>query len=189
MDEQKAIEMGKVWMKKSTNPGHDFEHAENVEKHALEIWKSLCEMGWCEEDEIDETLIVLCVWWHDCYKALLKKRSLLSEFVEGVKSAQIVEKELSGLVSAARLKKVSDAIKVHNNVLFFLLSGKKLPLLSRILIEADTLDAKTISRKKRLQFPRQSFPHRIVVLLADPILSMLQRIYIKSPYARKCLSI
>jgi hypothetical protein len=38
---QKAIELGKIWMKNSVDPAHDYEHAQAVAGHALEIFKDL----------------------------------------------------------------------------------------------------------------------------------------------------
>ncbi len=184
MNEQKAIEIGKERMKVSKDPIHGYEHAQNVATHSLEIFKSLKEDDWKIDTEIDENLILLCAWWHDCYKALFEKKVLLNEFLEGVRSAEIVQRELKGLVSEKRLKMVVDAIKVHNNVVLLLLSGKRLPVLTRILIEADTIDAKNIERKKRRNSSPRSFFHRVMIFFAEPIVSVLQRIYIKSPYAK-----
>lgn len=184
MDEKKAIEMGKIWMKNSKDPIHGYEHAKNVEKYSLEIFKSLKEDGWEIGNEIDENLILLCAWWHDCYKALFEKKVLLNEFLEGVKSAQIVEKELYGIVSDVRLKMVVKAIRVHNNFLYLLFSGKRLPILTRILIEADTLDAKNYERKKKRDACSRSFFHRVMISFAEPVLEVLQKIYIKSSYAK-----
>ncbi len=187
MDEQKAINTGKEWMRKSKDPIHGYEHAENVERHALGIFQSLKEGGWEIDEEIDENLILLCVWWHDCYKALLEKKFFLNELLEGIKSAKIAEKELKDLVLEDRLKMILDAIRVHNNFLFLLFKGKKLPLLTRILIEADAIDAANLERKKKRNSCSRSFFHKIAIFFAEPILKILQKIYIKSPYAKKCL--
>ena len=188
MDEKKAIENGKNWMEKSKDPIHGYEHAKNVEKHSLEIFKSLKENSWEIDSEIDENLILLCAWWHDCYKALFEKKILLNELLEGKRSAQIAKKELSGLVPGKRLEMVLDAIKVHNNFVYLLFAGKSLPILTRILIEADTIDAKNYERKKKRNSSPRSFLHKVVIFFAEPVVDVLQRIYVKSPYARKCLS-
>ncbi len=187
MDEKKAIEMGREWMRKSKDPIHGYEHAKNVEKHSLEIFKSLKENSWEVDDEIDENLILLCAWWHDCYKALFEKKVLLNEFFEGVRSAEIAERELKDLVSRKRLGMVLDAIRVHNNFVYLLFSGKRLPILTRILIEADTIDAKNYERKKKRNSSPRSFFHKVMIFFAEPVVGVLQRIYIKSPYAKKCL--
>lgn len=184
MDEKLAIQKGREWMQKSKDPIHGYEHAQNVASHSLEIFKSLKESGWDVNSEIDENLIFLCAWWHDCYKALFEKKVLLNEFLEGVRSAQIAEKELKGLVPEKRLQMVLDAIRVHNNFVYLLFSGKRLPLLTRVLIEADTIDAKNHKRKERGNSSPRSFFHKVMIFFAEPIVSVLQRIYIKSEYAK-----
>ncbi len=184
MNENKAIEKGKEWMKNSKDPIHDYEHAENVEKHSLRVFESLKENGWEIDGEIDENLISLCAWWHDCYKALFEKKTCSNELMEGVGSAKIVERELKGLVEEKRLKLVVSAVKNHNNIFAFLLLGKKLPILTRILIEADTIDARNMERKRKRCLCKRSLVHKIGVFFAEPVVFLLQRIYIKSPYAK-----
>ncbi len=185
MDEKQAIQRGKEWMKKSKDSTHDYRHAKNVANYSLEIFKSLKENGWNINSEIDENLILLCVWWHDCYKALFGKKVLLNEFLEGRRSAEIAQRELKELVSEKRLNMILDAIRVHNNFPYILLSGKRLPILTRILIEADTIDAENDERKERIKsYSSRSFFHRVVIFFAEPIVKILRRIYIKSPYAK-----
>ncbi len=187
MNEKKAIEIGKTWMKKSKDPIHGYEHAENVEKYGFEIFKSLKENEWDVDMEIDENLISLCAWWHDSYKALFEKKLLINELFEGVRSAEIAKEELKNFVPEKRLKMILDAIRIHNNFVYLLFAGKRLPILTRILIEADTIDAKDYERKMKKNASPRSIFHKIAIFFAEPLLSVLQRIYIKSPYARKCL--
>ena len=184
MNEKLAIQKGKEWMKKSKDPIHDYNHAENVANYSLEIFESLKKDGWEIDSEIDENLIFLCAFWHDCYKALFEKKTLMNEFLEGFKSAEIAQEELKDLVPEKRLNMVLKAIKWHNNFLYILFSGKKLPVLTRILIEADTIDAKNYERKKMRNSLPRSFFHKVMIFFAEPIVSVLQRIYIKSPYAK-----
>jgi hypothetical protein len=184
MDERKAIQMGRERMKISKDPIHGFEHAKNVEKYSLEIFQSLKKEGWEMDSEIDENLILLCAWWHDCYKALFEKKTLLNEFFEGIRSAEIAQEELKGFVSEKRLKMILDAIRVHNNFLFLFFSGKKLPILTRILIEADTIDSKNIERKKKRNSSPRSLFHKVMIFFAEPVVSFFQSVYIKSPYAK-----
>jgi hypothetical protein len=187
MNEQKAIELGKEWMKKSKDPIHGYEHAENVAKYSLEVFKSLKEEGWEIDSEIDESLILICAWWHDCFKALFEKKTFLNEIFEGIRSAEIAQEELKNLVSEKRLSLIALAIKNHNNIPYFFFSGKRMPTLTRILIEADAIDAKDKERKKKRNLSPRTLFHKIIVFFAEPTISLLQRIYIKSPYAKKCL--
>ena len=184
MDEKKAIEKGKEWMKNSKDPIHGYEHAKNVEKDSLKIFASLRDDGWKIDSEIDENLILLSVWWHDCYKALFEKKVLLNEFVEGKRSAEIAQEEIKGLVSEKRLKMVLDAIKNHNNMPLILFKGKNLPILTRVLIEADAIDARDCERRKKRNFSPRTFFHKVLTFFAEPVASLLHRIYIKSTYAR-----
>jgi hypothetical protein len=187
MDEQKAIEMGRERMRISKDPIHGIEHAQNVEKHAFEILNSLKDDGWEIDEEVDENLILLSVWWHDCYKALLERKFLINEFLEGFRSAKIAEEELKAFVSEKRLKMVIDAIRVHNNFVYLLFKGKNLPVLTRILIEADAIDAANIERKKKRNACSRTLFHKIAIFFVEPFLKFLQKIYIKSPYAKECL--
>ena len=182
-DEQKAIEKGKDWMKKSKNPTHDFEHAENVAKYAFEVQESLRSVGWNVE-EVDKELILLAIWWHDCFKALRGDKKVIDELLEGFKSAKIAKEELEGLVEEERLEKVLYTIKMHNNLPYFILAGKRMPLLMRILVEADAVDGKDPKRKKRDKKQKRSFFHRVSETILDPIYTILQKVYIKSEYAK-----
>ncbi len=184
MDEKKVIEMGKLWLKNSKDPIHGYEHAENVSKYSLKVFESLKEDSWEINSEIDENLILLCSWWHDCYKALFSKKTFLNEILEGIRSAKIIETELKDLVCEKRLRLLVSAVKYHNNILFLLFSGKRMPILTRILIEADAIDAKNIERLKKRNLSKRTIFHKIAVFFAEPTVSFLQRIYIKSSYAR-----
>ena len=189
MSEKEAIEKGKKRMKDSKDPVHDYKHAENVAEHGFKILKSLKEEGWRTDTEIDENLIYLCAFWHDCYKALFEKKTFLNEVFEGVNSAKITERELKPLLSEKRLNMVLHAIKNHNNLPYLLFSGKKMPILTRVLIEGDTIDAKNLERKKKVCLCPRSFMHKILVFFGEPVLSILQKIYIKSSYAKCQLSL
>lgn len=182
-DEEKAISKGIFLMKSSKDPVHDIRHAENVAEHSLKIYSSLKNSGW-DCDGIDENLILLCAFWHDCFKAGCEVKTFFNEVFEGVRSAEIVGRELSGLVEEERLSLVLKAIRNHNNVFFVLFSGKRLDILTRILVEADALDAKNPERKKLRESSRRSMFHRFVVFFGEPVVEIMQKIYIKSDYAK-----
>lgn len=143
--EKQAIELGKIWMKNSVSKGHGYEHAEFVEENALNIFKSMKkEAG----DEVDESLVSIAAWWHDAYKARLKKPQILNFILEGFSSAKIVEKELKGLVGKDRLEIVLKAIRYHHLPVIFYLTKRGHSVLSQILIEADGIEDLNSSRKK-----------------------------------------
>ncbi|KKR06456.1 MAG: hypothetical protein UT34_C0001G0497 [candidate division WS6 bacterium GW2011_GWF2_39_15] len=144
-DEGKAIELGKIWMKNGINRGHDYEHASEVEKHAIEIMRSLEREGRLEK-EIDKELISISVWWHDSYKARIKGWTLYGLIMEAYESEKIVRRELKEYVSPKRLEKAARAIRDHNlPIWYFLLTGKY-PQVSQILFEADTIEELSTDR-------------------------------------------
>jgi HD superfamily phosphodiesterase len=183
LKEKKAIEKGMEWMMKSVDPVHDIVHAENVADHSLKIYSSLKESGWNVE-EVDENLILLCAYWHDCFKAGCELKTFLNEVLEGVRSAKIAQEELKNLVSSERLSLVLSAIRNHNNILFLFFFRNSLPALTQILIEADALDAKSFSRVKLRNSSSRTFFHKAGVFFAQPVVNFLQGKYIKSPYAK-----
>jgi len=182
--EQKAIEKGKDWMKRSKNITHDFKHVENVSEHAFKVFESLKEQGWKVEDEVDENLILLSVWWHDSFKALKGDKRVVDELVEGLKSSKIAKEELEDFVEKERLEKILYAIKMHNNIPYFILAGKRMPLLLRILVEADAVDGRDPERKRRGTKQKRSFFHRVGESILDPVFTILRRVYIRSEYAK-----
>ncbi len=181
---KKAIQKGQDWMKKSVNSSHDYKHAENVADHSLEVLRSLREEGWRDISKVDKELALIVAWWHDCYKALHSKKKVYIELFEGIGSARIAKKELGELLSSEDLAQVLSAIRWHNNFPYLLLAGKRLPLLTRALIEADTVDAHFSIRKAKSCEQEKTIMHRILGTILEPILVFLQGIYIKSPYAK-----
>jgi hypothetical protein len=180
----KAIEKGKEWMRNSVNHSHDYRHAENVAHDSLKVLESLREEGWKNSSKIDEEIVLVVAWWHDCYKALHSKEKIYVEFFEGIGSAKIVKRELEKILSGEELNQVLSAIRWHNNFLYFLLAGRKLPLLTRVLMEADAIEAHNPKRKDKSNVQKKKFVYISFVDLVEPILNSLQSIYIKSPYAK-----
>lgn len=189
MEEKEAIERGKKRMRESKDPVHDYRHAQNVAEHGFKILESLKNDGWEIDDEVDGNLIYLCAFWHDCYKALFERKTFLNEIFEGINSAKIVEKELKTLLDEKRLGMVLHAVRNHNNLPYLLFSGKRMPILTRVLIEGDTIDAKNSQRKKEACLCPRSCMHRVLVFFGEPVLNILQKIYIKSSYAKCQLSL
>ncbi|MBI2356734.1 HD domain-containing protein [Candidatus Dojkabacteria bacterium] len=156
MKENEAIELGKIWMKNSINRGHDYEHAENVEKHALEIFKEMKEKGLIHDDT-DVKLVSLASWWHDTYKARMKKTTLRAFFLEGYESEKIVRNELKSYLSPKRLDSLCAAVRYHNHFLLYFLFSKTYAPLIQILIEADNIEAMSSDRLNR-SFHAEKFP-------------------------------
>lgn len=138
MKKVEAIELGKIWMRNSVNKGHDYEHASNVEKHGLEIYRELKKVD--PGVDFDEGVVSLVAWWHDAYKSRIASPSIWAFFFEGRECERIVRKELADYVVKKELDIICNAIFNHNNFLaYFLLPNSYGPLV-QILIEADNIE-------------------------------------------------
>lgn len=182
--EEELIAKGKEWMSKSVNATHDYEHAESVAKHGLRVFKSLQKEDWFNDQEVDENLVLIAAWWHDSYKALYSKKTVIGEFREGFGSAKIFKNYAKDFLPERRLSMVVSAIKHHNNFLYFFLKGKKLPILTRALIEADAISAQDSLRKKKDNLQDRTFFHGVLSFFSEPFFDIIQRGYIKSSYAK-----
>jgi len=152
----KAIELGRIWMKKSVNIGHDYIHAGNVEKRALQIFQKLNNKSKLN-NTFDEDSVILVSWWHDAYKSRKVRPSIWGVIFEGNESAKITRNEIGEYIEEGQLDKILSAIRWHNHPFLFFLFQKKRNLLGRILIEADGEEA---LRDERLQKQVVSTKHR-----------------------------
>ncbi|MBD3329881.1 HD domain-containing protein [Candidatus Dojkabacteria bacterium] len=148
--EQEAIELGKVWMKKSKDPTHDYGHAQRVTQNALKVFEELKENQPERFKEIDPGLVKLLGWWHDCYKARFEKASFRDLFIEGRESELIFRDEMKNYLKPERLEKVAYAISNHQKVFLYVFRFGKIPPLLRIIFEADGLDAMRRDRHKMI---------------------------------------
>jgi len=143
----KAIQLGKIWMKNSLNTSHGYEHAKFVEENAVNIYRSLKKEG-IYLNGVNKKLVRIVSWWHDAYKARLKRPEILSFFFEGFCSSKIVERELKKYLSVKDLKTISKAIKYHHIPIYYYIMKWRHPILSQILIEADGLEDLNLDRKE-----------------------------------------
>ncbi len=144
--EEEAIRLGKIWMEKSKEVSHETEHASRVVQNSLKIYEEIKEKTPGVVEDIDENLIKLVGWWHDAYKSTTDNISVVDLFLEGKRSAQLVEEELKNYMKSKRLKRVLFAITYHPQVYFYFWRIKKTDPLLRIILEADGLDG---TRKDR----------------------------------------
>ncbi len=179
---KEGISLGKIWMKNSIRKGNDYTHCMNVEDHCLKIYrwmksKKKISTQYSEED------IKLMVWWHDAYKSRSRGR-LLTRYIEGIKSKEILVKELEGEVDGEILK----AIQYHMYPPFILkIFGLYTPLV-QILIEGDSIDALDLKRFER-KFSK--YPKYIVNVLRSitRILIHMRFVFVsKSEYLKLVLS-
>lgn len=179
-DEEKAIELGKIWMKNSVNLDHNFEHALNTEKHALKIFPHF--------KDLDENLVKITAWWHDAYKARQKKDTLISLIIEGIKSVEIFEREVGKYISPKRKKQISKAIKIHNLFPLFMLCKKYLLPLSQVLYEADQLEGyntrRNVQRWKGISNPVVLYIDKGLALFLQNILRLMPN----SEYTRSLIN-
>jgi len=144
--ETEAIELGKVWMRKSSSARHNYEHARRVTLHALKIFDELAQKEPDLVNDIDTTLIKLTTWWHDCYKSTKPYTNINDLFTEGQKSAAIFKKEMESFLDDDRIKRIAGVISKHHLATTHFWKLKKVDPLLRILFEADGLD---VIRKDR----------------------------------------
>ncbi len=183
MSTTRAIELGKIWMKNSHDPSHDYEHALLVEQHALRIYEELKPEG-VTEDEVS-----LACWWHDCYKARCKGMNLYDMWAEGTEARKIFEKELASLIPAKDIKSVGEAIENHNRGIFLFFHRTFFDPLSMILIEADQIDGLRKDRnEKGRKNVRNLFAYITDVLLSDLVPFYLKLIH-RSKYTEEILKL
>lgn len=140
---EKAINLGKIWMKKSVDSTHNYAHANRVEGHAIKIFEEL------QPKNVTLDLIRLAVWWHDSYKSRCKFVTIKSILIEGVEAAKIFKNEVGPLLDFKTVHLVSRAIAMHHRGMYIFFNHKKIDNLSMILIEADQLDGLNSARDAR----------------------------------------
>jgi len=153
-NEKKIIELGKIWMKNSVNPNHNYEHASEVLKHSLNILK--------EFEGIDRSIVEIAVWWHDAYKSRQKRNTIYAVFFEGYESSKIFEKEMKELLDVDSIQLISKAIFNHNTPPVILNILGRYDTLTQILIEADNLDSMSLSRYHNVH---KSFPDWLIYVI------------------------
>ncbi len=179
-----AIELGKVWMKKSVNKSHDWNHADKVVQHSLKILESL-ETEERVEKGVTKNLTEICAWWHDSYKSRLKRSPVSSLFNEGFKSEDIVREELRKYLGNKELEIVSNAIRVHHfPIAYFLFNKAKFTGLTQVLYEADHLDVLREDRFEWLKNPFLKLAYRLYSFNIRVMLGMLP----VSRYTRRYLN-
>lgn len=150
LSDAEIIRLGKEIMKGSIDPVHGYSHAESVEQNALAVFHELLEKSPAQVAGIDEDLVKIAAWWHDCYKAQFNDSFLYSTFNEGKRSAEIFRQMFSDKMAMDRLEKVANAIRYHNEVWKFNFRVKKINPLLRIILEADGVETVLHTRTKWL---------------------------------------
>lgn len=182
--EQEAIELGKIWMKRSRSVGHGFEHAQQVSIHMLNIYEELKESNPKYVKDIDNNLIELAAWWHDCYKATILSSSIKDMFLEGNKSAEIFEIQTKKFIKKIRRKRVQDVIKVHNLNFLQMIKGRKIDPLLRIIYEADGLEAISKKRYVNIMKKRMGILKKLFIILLHNYLIFYIGVMKKSEYGK-----
>jgi len=157
--EQESLELAKIWMKKSIDPMcHGYDHAQKVEENILKIYEEYKQKGLKGLETIDENMILLTVWWHDCFKAQWPNGKIKYYFIEGEKSAKIFEEQNKDYISDERRKLIYHAIWCHNQIWRYRLFHWRKPVLVRLLQEADSIESvNTFRLKKSLKKKRKIF--------------------------------
>lgn len=150
---EKALQIAKDHMEVSNDLAHNSHHAQEVEKHALEIAK---EFGYT-----DLALISVVAWWHDVYKAGKGHLNLIDAYTEGERCAQMARNELEGVLEEEKLAELVFAVRKHDSYFWQLLNRGKMPVLAQILIEADGIDRLRKSRDKRILKNQKNLLYRL----------------------------
>ncbi len=180
---QKAIELGKIWMRNSVDPSHDFEHAQNVSKHALEIFKEL------EPNDITTEMVEIACWWHDSYKSRCKHTTWHSIYYEGGESKKIFEKEVGQLLPSEYVERIGEAIYNHNRAFHILFNHRKLDSLSMILIEADQIEGLNTERDMKSWKHITNPVIRILDMMLTMVVPIFLRIIMKSEYTKRIIKL
>ena len=179
IDEQKVIELGKIWMKNSINKTHNFEHAQNVLNHALKIYPQF--------KDLDENLVEIACWWHDCYKSRTKKDTFESIFLEGIRAVKIFENEIGNRMDQERKKIVAQAIKRHSNFLWIIFNRKGMNNLDIVLFESDQLEQFNDIRASNGKKVRQSPFVNVLLVIMRPFLQNVLRVRAVSTYTKNLI--
>lgn len=183
LSDQQIIEAGKRWMKESKDPCHDYEHAETVEKHSIQILKEYQSKNNPQFADTDENLVRIAAWWHDCYKATQSKSSFYSVFNEGVEAAKIFRMEFEGKMERSRLKLVAEAIEGHNKVWKFRFKINKINPVLRVLLEADGVET-IVSERAAKQTAKDSLLYKVFSFFVKYGLICFYLVYPFSAYAK-----
>jgi len=169
--EQESLDLAKIWMKKSIDPNsHGYDHAVKVESNALKIFDEYRKRKFPDIESVDENMIKLAVWWHDCFKAQSPNGYIRYYFIEGEKSAAIFEEQNKELIIDERRAKIYQAIWEHNKIWIYRIFFWKRPMLVRIIQEADSVECVHTSRFKRSLKKKRIFIVRIFNILLFPFL-------------------
>jgi hypothetical protein len=129
---------------------HGHTHAKKVQQNCAEI---LAELQVSEPDKYSikdiDLMVETAAWWHDSYKRLQKTGSLYALFHEGEEASKIflANKDAKDLPEAER-DMIAQAIKVHNSPYLFTFAWRKMPPVTRILLESDGVE--TVKRDRIL---------------------------------------
>jgi hypothetical protein len=127
---------------------HGHTHAKNVQQNCANILTELQEV---EPDKYKikdiDLMVETAAWWHDSYKRMQRHTSFYGLFHEGEEAAKIFQKnEFTKQLPVLEQKMIADAISIHHQPYKYLFTWKKLPPVSRILVEADGVE--TVKRSR-----------------------------------------
>lgn len=184
LSDQQIINIGKQNMRESKDPTHDYTHAETVEKHCLNIIAEYKAKQNPQFAQVDENLLRIAAWWHDCYKATQAKPTFHALFNEGDEAEKIFTKELSGKMDPTRLAIVAEAIKGHNKVWKFRFNLTRINPVLRILLEADGVE--TFSKRPNItEISKGPFFYRLFSTILRYCLITFYYLYPFSQYTRE----
>lgn len=179
---EQAISLGKIIMKKSTDPGHGYQHAKRVEESSVRIFREFKKDTPEKAKNITEDMVRIVALWHDAYKALRIKQKFSDIFTEGKKSAILAKKNLSVFLDEKQISLILYAIENHHKNIRFRLFLKKIPLMLRIILEADGLELVHKERFKKVLQQLGWSIHSIIHIMVYLMAIVFYRFYPMSQY-------
>ena len=184
---KKVIEKGKEIMRISVDEQHDFDHIVEVEKISIAVFKELTEKKYPGTENLTEDLVRATAWWHDCYKARTEEFSLNTLFNEGKESRNIIEEELTDMLSKDDMELLADAVEHHAgwSLLPYFFLNRPRSALHKILIEADAYDLVNCDRAREFTEKDLSFVNKLWVFVDIFFESVSLPLYLRTDTTRK----
>jgi len=146
-------------MKEDLDPFHDVDHAEAVERTALEIYASLDDIA---KQEVYIEPLKLAAFWHDTSRKYIRSNLLLQPFFDGYISGRLARKHLKAVGYERKTTRyVERIINCHETILG---TGekKKLDATMKIFSDADWCETFSPKRIRRAieKVEEKKFPRR-----------------------------
>lgn len=181
----KAILLGKEWMKESVNSVHNYEHAKNTCAHAEKIYAEYVASGRIDPRQIPLELVQTTSWWHDAFKSRVKGEGLYDLLFEGMLTNQVIRKELGEILTREEIRLITRAVRRHTitPVVTRFFTWDIFSPFDNCLLEADALEILIPERLAKHTFGR-GIKHTIEHIWRITMKTTLKH-YLKTEYSKK----